>query len=307
MVTWFSIYTRGPLGIRRKVSFLSVLTPFTTHCNFQFIAIMDDRAKNIVARLAATLDTPYHGSSSMTPSVYDTAWVSMISKEETRDGVTASYWLFPECFQAVLESQSPGGGFAINGAQVDGILSTMAALLALCKHQRSPSILGCPHAPPDLQERIDKARAYLDQALQCWDVKSTVQVGFEILVPSLVRMLQDEGMNINFPGGRALKALNKRKMDKIKPAMFYAHRKTTLLHSLESFIGSVDFGKMSHSLTNGSMMGSPSSTAAYLINSPHWDENAEKYLRFVVDAKKGSVPSAFPISVFELSWVSISK
>ncbi|KAJ5663603.1 hypothetical protein N7507_004334 [Penicillium longicatenatum] len=264
---------------------------------------MEDKARNIVTRLAESLDTVYHGFSSMTPTVYDTAWLSMVTKKEIRDEVKITYWLFPECFQAVLEDQSPNGGFCPNGAHVDGILSTMAAVLTLYRHQKDLHILDCSQSSSDLQERISKACAYLDQALKVWDVKSTVQVGFEILVPSLLWLLEREGISFNFPGRKALMALHRQKVNKVKPAVLYTHHKTTLLHSLESFIGSLDFDKMSHSLSYGSMMGSPSSTAAYLMNSSDWDEEAEKYLRFVVATTKGRVPSAFPISVFEVSWV----
>ncbi|PWY74044.1 hypothetical protein BO83DRAFT_444435 [Aspergillus eucalypticola CBS 122712] len=269
------------------------------------------RAERIIACLAKSLETPYQGSSSMTPSLYDTAWVSMVAKE--------GKWFFPECFQVVLESQSPGGGFGVNEGmspappqQLDGILNTMAAVLALCRYQKDPSFsiqTGAPnHFAPlswsNLQDRIDRARAYLDHALQCWDVSSTVQVGFEILVPSLLRLLHDEGLHFDFPGREALMVLHRRKMDKIQPALdLPCPPQTTLLHSLEGFIGSVELGKMAPCLTNGSMMGSPSSTAAYLIHSPNWDEEAENYLRHVVAHNNGRVPSAFPISVFEISWV----
>ncbi|RAH55100.1 Ent-kaurene synthase [Aspergillus piperis CBS 112811] len=269
------------------------------------------RAERIIACLAKSLETPYQGSSSMTPSLYDTAWVSMVAKE--------GKWFFPECFQVVLESQSPGGGFGVDEGmspappqQLDGILNTMAAVLALCRYQKNPSFsiqTGAPdHFAPlswsNLQDRIDRARAYLDHALQCWDVSSTVQVGFEILVPSLLRLLHDEGLHFDFPGREALMVLHRRKMDKIQPALdLPCPPQTTLLHSLEGFIGSVELGKMAPCLTNGSMMGSPSSTAAYLIHSPNWDEEAENYLRHVVARNNGRVPSAFPISVFEISWV----
>ncbi|KAI0172217.1 hypothetical protein GGR52DRAFT_573358 [Hypoxylon sp. FL1284] len=53
-------------------------------------------------------------------------------------------------------------------------------------------------------------------------------------------------------------------------------------------------------------MGSPSSTAAYLMHISEWDDVAEEYLR---DALRdgsghgcGGVPSAWPSSIFELSW-----
>ncbi|KAH8836246.1 hypothetical protein RJ55_10009 [Drechmeria coniospora] len=271
---------------------------------------MDERARDVVARLAASLDTPYLGSSSMTPCVYDTAWVSMVSKPETHDGVTTSHWLFPECFQSVLGSQSPDGAFGFSrgaGAPIDGILDTMAALLSLLKHHKSPDVKGILAVPPpDLPRRIEKAREYLNDALQRWDVRSTIHVGFEVLVPTLLRMLEEEGVNFRFPGRRALMTLNRRRVGRglgSRRAMLDAHQKTTLLHSLEGFVGILDFGNISHGLTKGSMMGSPASTAAYLMIAPRWSKEAEDYLRFVVTASKGAIPSAFPISVFEASWV----
>jgi hypothetical protein len=56
-------------------------------------------------------------------------------------------------------------------------------------------------------------------------------------------------------------------------------------------------------------MGSPSSTAAYLMNTSVWDEDAEQYLRrVIVQCQKyvgdRGVPAVWPITTFEFSWVS---
>ncbi|OTB18376.1 hypothetical protein K445DRAFT_309112 [Daldinia sp. EC12] len=55
------------------------------------------------------------------------------------------------------------------------------------------------------------------------------------------------------------------------------------------------------------MMASPASTAAYLMNSSSWDDEAETYLRTVLhrpnNLDRGSVPCAWPTSIFEVSWV----
>ncbi|KAL1981483.1 hypothetical protein VTN96DRAFT_2512 [Rasamsonia emersonii] len=264
------------------------------------LSTVNDRARQIVEYLVTSLDTPYHGSSSMTPTVYDTAWLAMVSTSTKHDGETR--WLFPECFQSILESQSPEGGFGAQSAEVDEILNTMAALLALCKHEKNPSVTGCPSVP-DLASRIARGRRFLEQKLQRWDVRSTVHVGFEILVPNLLDMLLAEGLDFQFPGFKVLMAMNQQKLAKFSPAILYTPHKTTLLHSLEAFIGKIDFDKVAHHLHSGAMMGSPSSTAAYLMNSSSWNPDAEAYLRFVVEAGKGCVPSAFPVSVFEIAWV----
>jgi hypothetical protein len=52
-------------------------------------------------------------------------------------------------------------------------------------------------------------------------------------------------------------------------------------------------------------MGSPSSTAAYLMHASVWDDEAEAYLRKILKYSagraNGSVPCAWPTSVFEVS------
>lgn len=154
-----------------------------------------------------------------------------------------------------------------------------------------------------MPSRIARGKEFLDHALHCWDVQSAVHVGFEVLVPILLDLLRYEGHDFDFLGRATLMALNKRKVEKIKPAVFYTGHKTTLLHSLEASVNQVDMNRICHHLNNGSMMGSPTSTAAYLMSVSNWDDEAEAYLRFVVDAGRGGVPSAFPTPVFETTWV----
>ncbi|KAK7737349.1 hypothetical protein SLS53_006652 [Cytospora paraplurivora] len=169
------------------------------------------KARELIRTLAESLDTPYHGSSFMTKSVYDTAWVAMVTKPSmAADGDRRRRWLFPECFQFVLESQGPDGGFGTGPSEVDGILNTMAALLALCKYQDSLVTDGIPGLD-DVAGRITRGKEFLDHALQCWDVQSAMHVGFEVLVPSLLDLLRYEGLDFHFPGRAALMALNKRK------------------------------------------------------------------------------------------------
>lgn len=54
-------------------------------------------------------------------------------------------------------------------------------------------------------------------------------------------------------------------------------------------------------------MASPASTAAYLIHASTWDEEAERYVRKVIVEGQGNgvggVPSVFPTTIFEMTWV----
>ncbi|KAF7935774.1 hypothetical protein EAE99_002754 [Botrytis elliptica] len=242
------------------------------------------------------------GSGSMSTSIYDTAWVSMVSKDV--DGVR--HWLFPEAFQHIVDAQSKDGSWESYSSQVDGILNTMAALLAFVSHQSannsSYSIL-----PPDIDARILKAQGSLRHQLQAWDVRSCVHVGFEILVPALLGMLEQHNVVCEFPGKTHLLQLNQEKLSIFQPEIFYQNIQVTALHSLEAFIGTIDFNRIKHHLKNGSIMASPSSTAAYLMNTSIWDNESEIYLRntIIEGAGKGngSVPCAFPTTFFEFTWV----
>ncbi|KAI1505682.1 hypothetical protein F5X99DRAFT_428788 [Biscogniauxia marginata] len=226
----------------------------------------------------------------------------MVTKTTKQGDQTITRWLYPQCFQKLLDNQSPEGGFGENKAEVDAILNTMAALLAITKLKASPTISGVA-TMPDLPTRISKGCAYLNRKLKNWDVHSTIHVGFEILIPTLLGLLRKEGIGLEFPGAKILTEMNARKLSTFTEEIIYSPKQTTLLHSLEAFIGKIDIDRTAHHLRHGAMMASPSSTAAYLMNSSTWSEAAETYLRFVVETNNGGVPSAFPIIVFETTWV----
>ncbi|RDL34572.1 uncharacterized protein BP5553_07700 [Venustampulla echinocandica] len=243
------------------------------------------------------------GSGSMSPSIYDTAWLAMISQDI--DGETC--WTFPECFQYLLETQLESGGWVSYASQVDGILNTMGALLALLKHSTTLSPSPRSPAPWNSELRISNAKQNLQSQLQQWDVDVCDHVGFEYLVPALMTMLECYDISFSFPGKELLLELNQMKMAKFRPELFYGSLQTTALHSLEAFIGKIDFDRIGHQKCLGSIMASPASTAAYLMGCSTWDQEAESYLRSVITGGtgrgNGGVACAFPTTIFEVTWV----
>lgn len=264
-------------------------------------SILADEAATLVHQLANHNDNTY-GLGTMTCAIYDTAWVAMVAKEI--DGKWT--WLFPESFEYLLERQNEDGSWGIYGAEVDGVMNSLAALLALKRHQNKPelSLAALPH---DIEDRIGRAIESIAGQLQAWDVESTMHVGFEYLVPALLNMLEADDIKFQFPGRNKLITINHKKMSRFQPAMLYGEPKITALHSLEAFTGMIDFDRVRHHKTFGSMMASPSSTAAYLMSASTWDLESEAYLRHVVKfghgKSSGGVPSAFPSSYFETTWV----
>lgn len=267
--------------------------------------MLDARAVELLLSMIESHD-PCYGFGNMTCAVYDTAWVSMITKP-----VGAHLqWLSPESFQYVLDSQDASGGWNSDASEIDSILNTLAGLLALRKHAMTACVSDRDTRPKGLVAKIYKAATFLQEKLQTWDVASTIHVGFEILVPNLLDLLEKQGFVFDFPGRDLLMKIRDWKMTKIRPEMLYVNTSVTAIHSSEAFINQIDFDRVAHHKIHGSMMASPSSTAAYLMHSSSWDHESEAYIRHVIASGPGkgdgSVPSAFPSTFFEISWVRSS-
>ena len=264
------------------------------------IRSIEQDAEALILRVANGCISQFEGT--WTLSVYDTAWLAMIKRPD-------GSWLFPECFNYILDEQQEGSGWANYASDIDGILNTMAALLAIERHICDPIL--SKEKKDALKTRSQSGVKHLRHKLNNWNVSSCMHVGFEILIPALLRMLKDVGIDLDFKGKAALTALNVQKMKYFKPKILYSLQQTTLLHSVEAFQNRVDFNKMHHHLVNGSMLGSPAATAAYLMGIDEWDTEAEKYLQIVVKhgggAGSGGVPSAYPCEIFEFSWVSLES
>ena len=249
--------------------------------------------------LCESLNKGVHSSglSTVTTAIYDTAWLSMILKKT--EGTVS--WVFPLCFQYILDQQCANGGWGASSTPEDEILSSLAALLALKRHQSGPAPNG------GLKMNIDKGIFFLESALQEYRMSDNLAVGFEYLFPALLKLLGSEGIDFSFPAEKAILRLRETKLKKFSPDLLYGTEDTTLLHSLEAFTDVVDFDKLRHRKSFGSMMASPASTAVYLMNTANWDEEAEDYLRRVIrdgpGKGNGAVPSVYPTPLFEVSWV----
>lgn len=264
---------------------------------------VDAQIQSLIASLSAQCSAG-HGFGSMSPSIYDTAWVSMVRNPHT-SSIGSDIWLFSECFDFILTHQLASGAWESNASPIDGILNTAAALLALKAHLEA-----CPR-DPDLEVRSQRAEKALREMLGNWEAGSSDQVGFEMLILQHVSLLRAKGIMLDFPQLNTLRPLRRAKLEKLPLASIY-DAPSTLYHCLEGLIGHIDFDQVRcRRDANGSMMSSPSSTAAYLMNTSAWDNEAEAYLRNALKygsgRGNGSLPSAWPTGIFEASWVCISE
>lgn len=143
-----------------------------------------------------------------------------------------------------------------------------------------------------------------------WEVGKCNSVGYEVLVPSLLGLLEDQGLYFDFPSKELLLRIRDKKLAKIRPDLLYGGKHFALLHSLEAFHGwsEFDVNRIAHHKIDGSIMASPSATTSYMMRSETWDEEAEAYLRLVISnghgKSSGGVPSAYPSTNFEIIWES---
>ncbi|KAL9098665.1 MAG: hypothetical protein Q9163_005719 [Psora crenata] len=257
------------------------------------------RARLLVRQLVDEHD-PTYGVGSMTCSIYDTAWVAMIPKQTSGQ----TQWLFPSAFDFLLKSQHADGGWHTSPLNVDGVLSTLAALLALCRHIATPHQTLQPPSD-DLRHRRDRAVYCLETVLLEWDVATTVTNGYEILVSKLLHLLAVEGIDFNFPGRKTLNELKMHAAAQFNPSMLYDTVRSSVARSLEGLVGEIDFDQVGQHKISGSIMASPASTAAYLMYSSTWDSEAEDYLSHVLsvgnERSVGGVPSQYPTTTFEVT------
>lgn len=103
------------------------------------------------------------GFGSFSISIYDTAWLAMFQAPGGSDS-----WIFPESYYYLLLHQSDNGAWPAYASPIDGILNTLAGLLALVKHHKLGAFnIDDPHlAAWNLSSRIGKAQGAVGSALR---------------------------------------------------------------------------------------------------------------------------------------------
>ncbi|KAG8529713.1 uncharacterized protein KY384_005194 [Bacidia gigantensis] len=243
---------------------------------------------------------PKYGVGSMTWSPYDTAWVSMVAKSV--DGKTQ--WLFPSAFEHLLQNQHNDGGWHTSSYDTDSIFNTLAATLALAKHIAAPFQLRQP-AIDDLKHRQIRAIYYLETRLSQWEAPSASSNRSEIIVVKLLQLLAAEGIEFRFSEQETLYELDRISRAKFDSSLFHSTVRSAAAQFLEGFVGDVDFDRVSQHRISGSIMASPAATAAYLMNSSTWDQEAEQYLAHILnmgsERPTGAVPSQYPTTISEIT------
>ncbi|KAL4930283.1 terpene synthase family protein [Aspergillus undulatus] len=277
-------------------------------------------AQALVRRIAVSIASD-NGVGSMTPSIYDTAWLSMIPKPGEKG---RNEWLFPECFEYLLDQQNEEGGWDLlnQGGQQGSrkypehlaipecIVHSLAALLALLTHFKDDRSVSRDGEKPLSRglATISKAKRFLDQKLKVLQLEGITHLGFELLVPTVLNLLEDNGLRFEFPAKEELMAMYK-EASSVNLELLYENNGPCRLcfFPLEAFLDHIDLERLGNLVGPAGICASPASTAVFLIYSPTWNTQCEEYLRDAVHKGpgrgNGSVGSVFPLEIFEASWV----
>ncbi|KAJ5732135.1 hypothetical protein N7493_003616 [Penicillium malachiteum] len=263
------------------------------------------QANTLLTELLASYDEKYNFGT-VVSSIYDTAWISMVSKKSS-----AYDWAFPECFEFLCREQAEDGGWGNPISLVERITCTFVSLLAIKTHLRPPSI--SQEERVKLQRCADSAADFIRANLPTWNLDSldtTLPMAMELWFPIVVARLEAEDVVFDIPGLDHLMQMREEKLSRFPVEILYQKHgliQPSPLFTLEGFIGRVDFDRLSHQKVLGSMFTSPASTAVYLMECSEWDIDAEEYLRHAIEQSiiknNRSVPTIFPTSIFDIDWV----
>ena len=248
------------------------------------------KASDLVHQLITEND-PFYGLGFGAPAIYDTAWVSVIAK--TTDGQTN--WLFPEAFEFLINHQQHDGGWQTTTSDEDGILDTLAALLAVCRHITQQYQMW--ETNEDLENCRARAFYFLETKFTRWSFESKKSDrGFQSKASKLLHLLRGEGIEFTFHSKIFLMT------DDLEKRTSY--RNFSRLAKSERTLTKLDVSQQSQSKIYGSVMASPALTAEYLMSTSKWDDEAEVYLRHVVFAgHSGGVPTKFPSTILDITSV----
>ena len=137
-----------------------------------------------------------------------------------------------------------------------------------------------------------------------WKPQSGAHAGSDILIPTLLPMLEHEGIFLRFPSRSGLTALHTRILEDFNSQVIYSNVQSPALRLSKAFLDCVECDRFSPLNAHRGIMGSLSSKAAYLIGFKRWDgdENSETYLR---TARGGSWSHASNVPILQILRESI--
>jgi halimadienyl-diphosphate synthase len=235
-------------------------------------------------RLLASLD-----EGEMAATAYDTAWVARVP-----DPILADRPLYLAAYDWVLRNQHSDGSWGSDLPFAhDRVISTLAALITL---------VSSSYRRPESELAARRAVVYLN--VQRLDLRNdpAETVGFELLLPEMVREAQALRLSLPYDDWRFIDTIKEDKLRRIPPIAVYGGP-TPLTHSFE-YLGDRLLPSIASRcrFDDGSYGISPSSTAYVHLQAP--EPETARYLDRVASVlTDGGVPYVHPFDIFETAWV----
>lgn len=238
-----------------------------------------DRAGEMIALLRDNQARPGLGA-----TAYDTAWLaSLVRSDRPRRP------RFPRALQWLTDNQHPDGSWGGDlRYEHDRVICTLAALIPLARYGRRRTD----------RERIAAAARYLWKHGHRLEEEPIDLVGFELLLPSLVRRAREAGVALP-PQLDVYRVSRDEKLRLIPRDAIYSSR-TTLAHSLEFLGDEAEPDALGQVLGDQASIGnSPAATAFYLSKTA--DARVVPYLEACL-TDRGAATVLHPSETFELLW-----
>ncbi|GAC1544398.1 MAG: type B diterpene cyclase [Herpetosiphon sp.] len=224
-------------------------------------------------------------------TAYDTAWVASVPHPRDR-----RLPRFPAALSWLAANQLPDGSWGSPIPYIpDRIISTLAALVPMARFGKRESDT-C---------QIRRGERYLWQSAHALHHEGCEMVGFELLLPALIRLALDIGIHVP-PQLDAYAAERDRKLALLPPDVLYS-RHVTIAHSLEFLGAQVNPDRLLQvRAQNGSIGNSPAATAFLLHHVD--DPAAVAYLEDCLAADNGDAVSVLdPCETYEALWVAYHR
>lgn len=218
-------------------------------------------------------------------SSYDTAWVAMVPSPYSSQ---APY--FPECVNWLLENQSHDGSWGLPHPHPmlvkDALSSTLASVLALKRWGVG-------------EEQRDKGLWFIaSNFASVSDEKQHSPIGFDIIFPGMIEYAKE--LDLNLPlGQRDVDAMLQKRDLELKGGLgSNTKSRDAYLAYISEGMGRLQDWElvMKYQMKNGSLLNSPSATAAALSHLQN--AGCLNYLRSLLEKFGNAVPTVYPLDLY---------
>nr|XP_043623552.1 ent-kaurene synthase 1, chloroplastic-like [Erigeron canadensis] len=215
-------------------------------------------------------------------SSYDTAWVAMVPSPDSPKSPR-----FPECLNWLIENQLEDGSWGLfhhnQPLTKDSLSSTLACIVALKRWNVG-------------EDQINKGLHFIDlNFASVTDKSQPSPVGFEIIFPGMLKYAKH--LNIDLPLNETdLSLLLNERASQLQRCG--SKEKEAYLAYISEGLGDIHYWNtvMKYQMKNGSVLNSPSATAAVLID--HQNNGCLSYLTSLLNKFGNAVPTIYPVDLY---------